>query len=450
LSFSRANSGGWAVGDKLTSAQANILDTDHANALDKTVAGDTLSGLITQSGVGRFLPTVTLAPDANTSVTVGTGTIYRFTSNITTGRIYTLSASGASTNDVVTLYAESSLSQQITVNDQGATELFLLGNDSYCDGNWASFIYIGGWRLLTNAQGSRVRTQIVTASGSFLIPRGVTSALIFGCGGGGGGGAGAAGPAATVSYATGGGGGGAGRVGIIMVTGLAGGTNATITIGAGGNNGASNGASGSAGGLTIFNGNGGAPTIATFLGGGGGKGGIAGTLSSNIINIVYGGMESVGVNSSQIAIADPFSGIYPEILLPPGAGGISVAGAPNAVGQGGAAGGTGTISAAALGLTSGYPGGSGGAAGTVSGAYSGGSGGGGGAAGISAGGGVGGAGGNANNGGAGAAGSNGSAGTANSGNGGGGGGGGGGGTSGGNGGNGGVGGSGYMVVTWVK
>ena len=44
--FSRVNPGGFGLGAKFTSTQANQLDIDHANALDKTVAGDTLSGFI--------------------------------------------------------------------------------------------------------------------------------------------------------------------------------------------------------------------------------------------------------------------------------------------------------------------------------------------------------------------------------------------------------------------
>ena len=46
MSFSRVNPGGWGVGAKFTSSQANQLDIDHANALDKSGAGDTLSGFI--------------------------------------------------------------------------------------------------------------------------------------------------------------------------------------------------------------------------------------------------------------------------------------------------------------------------------------------------------------------------------------------------------------------
>lgn len=47
MSFTRANPPGWAVGDPLTSAQQNALDIDHANAVDKTSAGDTINGPLT-------------------------------------------------------------------------------------------------------------------------------------------------------------------------------------------------------------------------------------------------------------------------------------------------------------------------------------------------------------------------------------------------------------------
>lgn len=46
MSFTRVNSGGWAVGASFTSAQANQLDADHASALDKSLAGDTLVGAV--------------------------------------------------------------------------------------------------------------------------------------------------------------------------------------------------------------------------------------------------------------------------------------------------------------------------------------------------------------------------------------------------------------------
>jgi hypothetical protein len=44
--FVKVNGPGWAFGDKLTSAQMNQLDADHARALDGSVAGDNLHGVV--------------------------------------------------------------------------------------------------------------------------------------------------------------------------------------------------------------------------------------------------------------------------------------------------------------------------------------------------------------------------------------------------------------------
>ena len=42
MAFTRVKPDGWAVNEELTSAQANALDIDHANAVDKT--GDVITG----------------------------------------------------------------------------------------------------------------------------------------------------------------------------------------------------------------------------------------------------------------------------------------------------------------------------------------------------------------------------------------------------------------------
>lgn len=63
MSFSRINGPGWAVGDKVTSAQMNALDIDHANALDKTTAGDTIVGVVTVNGVVSGLNIGGLSPN---------------------------------------------------------------------------------------------------------------------------------------------------------------------------------------------------------------------------------------------------------------------------------------------------------------------------------------------------------------------------------------------------
>lgn len=54
MSFTRVNPGGWAVGASFTSAQANQIDTNVSNSLDKTVAGDTLSGVVTMAATAQI------------------------------------------------------------------------------------------------------------------------------------------------------------------------------------------------------------------------------------------------------------------------------------------------------------------------------------------------------------------------------------------------------------
>jgi hypothetical protein len=54
MSFTRIKPGNWAVNEKLTSAQMNAIDVDHANALDKSVAGDTISGAIAIASTGKI------------------------------------------------------------------------------------------------------------------------------------------------------------------------------------------------------------------------------------------------------------------------------------------------------------------------------------------------------------------------------------------------------------
>lgn len=73
MSFTRVNPPGFAVGDVLTSAQMNSLDIDHANALDKTSAGDTLNGVVTISGSGQIVVTTSQGIKATTGSIVSTG-----------------------------------------------------------------------------------------------------------------------------------------------------------------------------------------------------------------------------------------------------------------------------------------------------------------------------------------------------------------------------------------
>lgn len=116
--------------------------------------------------------------------------------------------------------------------------------------------------------------QRFTASGTFVVPAGVTTVYVSGCagGGGGGGGAGSSSPA----NPGGGGGGGAGRSTIKEPISVTQGQSIAVSIGAGGNGGAgstANGSNGAAGGATSFG------TLLTLAGGGAGGGGSGSTGS---------------------------------------------------------------------------------------------------------------------------------------------------------------------------
>lgn len=421
MTIARVKPSTWAVNDTLTSAEINAIDVTLTTALDKTVAGDTLSGAITLSGAGRVVPSVTLGSDANSTITVGGGnTVIRVTSAVTANRDYTLSATGAATNDVITIYAESSLAFTVTVKDQASATMFTIGNTDDSDGTWCSFIYVGGWRKFQSSQGSTVRQITYTSgSGTFTVPSGVTSLLVIGWGGGGGGGGGSDGDRNRV-----GGGGGAGALKDVVRLAATPGGSISYAVGAGG----AGGTGGVVGGAAPADGSNGATSSfgsALFRGGQGGKalataspgttGSLGGTTGGNF-----------ALNSAANAATQ---------VIGPQCGGHGVDSTAGRYGG-----------ASAL-----YDGGLGGSAGADDASFDGGGGGGGGGAGPAAQGGAGGTGGDADSVSLATSGTSGSSAAANSGAGGGGGGAGGrGDVQDGDGGDGGAGGSGQLTIIWVK
>jgi hypothetical protein len=215
VTINRVNAAGWGVGDKLTSAQQNAIDLNTTYALDKRAGqSDTLDSIVSLGTSGRILPSVTIGPDGNTTINPGNGnTVVRVTSAVTASRTYTLGTTGVQTRDVITIYCEPSFSSayEIVVKDQSSNTIFTIGNGDTADGQWCSFIYLGGWRVFQQSQGTRARTVTFTGPTSIVwtCPRGVTTVLMFGCGGGGGGASGfASGNNTTDRWPTGGGGGG--------------------------------------------------------------------------------------------------------------------------------------------------------------------------------------------------------------------------------------------------
>lgn len=271
MAISRVKPANWGIGEKLTSAQQNQLDTNVTYSLDKRAGQtDTLESVVTCSGAGRIIGTLATGANADTTyLASGANSIIRVTSAVTASRIYTLGATNANTGDRIHIYVDPTLpaAYSITVKDQAAATLFVLGNHSFYQGRWASFIYAGGWQLF-EADGPRYGVEEFTANGNWTAPPGVTQVILIGCGGGGGGGGGLSAQAADTH--TSGGGGGAGAIrGVSNYTVTPGSTYA-IAIGSGGTGGIVGG-NGAAGTATSFD-------AAVFFTGG--EGGLAGKVSA--------------------------------------------------------------------------------------------------------------------------------------------------------------------------
>lgn len=217
------------------------------------------------------------------------------------------------------------------------------------------------FRLLTPLSPTQVRaltsplnrSQIFTASGTFTVPAGVTSAEVIVIGGGGGGGASA--------NASGGGtagnigaGGGAGGYALRRTTGLTPGAAVTVTVGAGGT--APAAANGGAGGTSSF----GAFVSATGGGGGGwgentlASGGAGGNGASGDLNIQggdggFGGTNvPLGNNATQSDVLRIYGrgGVAAGGFSIPSTGGTGAAGRGHGTGGSGASGGSGVAGGA--------------------------------------------------------------------------------------------------------
>ncbi len=435
MTIARVYVAGWAVGEKLTSAQQNAVDINVTNALDKRSGGDTLSGRVVMANAGRIVgKEIVYVAGATYQVGVDYHTIHVTDASLTTGRLTNLDLAGAVDGDTLAFYMDpDSTTYTLTIrNSGGVTILFVLGNTFGADGNWAEFKLFGGEWILHRGGGQSRHTyseDFAVGTSNWTAPRFCTQVTFQAYGGGGAGGNGAAGAAVADVGNTGGGGGGAARFHSIVIP-VTPGTTYSIVVGAGG------ASPGAPGGNTSFDG------AFVCRGGNGGGTGFAGLAVGSAQTVATcGGFEGVGI------------GVSPRVYWP------SNYEIPTAPGQGGYspcnAGTAGAGSDAGLSGDGAYQGGAGGADGAFSVTHEGGSGGGGGAAGpgfgAGAGDGDGGNGGAGNSVGTGNAGFNGSAASANTGGGGGGGGGGGAGTSGAAaGGNGGNGGSGYATLIWTR
>lgn len=210
----------------------------------------------------------------NTDVAVGTGNKFVTQTGSQHGaETYTIDTSGSSTAYVATyapaftsltdgmvlrvklVNANTTTSPTFAPNSLTAHTIVKLGGTALAVGDISAnmlctLVYDLSntrWVLQNPVNATLYQEYIFTSTGTFTVPRGVTSVLvdIVGAGGGGGG-------TSNVTGAAGGGGGGQGAFNVSSnVTAL---TALTVTIGAGGTSGSNAGSNGGTGGTTSFNG----------------------------------------------------------------------------------------------------------------------------------------------------------------------------------------------------
>lgn len=172
MSFTRIKSTGWQANEKVTSAQINALDVDHANSLDKTTAGDTIAGVVKvgNSAQIEFASGSILEVDSGATAVIQSGSIY--------ANFGTVSFYGGSLLHVLT-------GSQITL-DSGATLLvssgatFSMGQNAI---NWLA----GATPSITqdSAAGTgkimtlQAQASTTTIGGTLILASGASQALNY-------------------------------------------------------------------------------------------------------------------------------------------------------------------------------------------------------------------------------------------------------------------------------
>jgi hypothetical protein len=296
MSISRVKSPDWGLNEILTSAQANALDTNVTNALDKRSGQtDTLASVVTESGAGRIIKSLVEGADADTTYLVsGANHLIELNDDVIGAtRTYTLSNTNASNGDEIRIYSRApaavtdAFAGKIIVKNAAATTLIEIGPDEQA--MWAAFRFNDGfWSLAEyGSKRDKLVSQTFTANGTFTVPDGVTEVAVYGVGAGGGGGGGGGGET-TTSGGGGGGGGGGGKLGVQQFTGLTPGAGLAVVVGTAG----AAGSGGNVGAAGADGGNGGNSTFDAVVVGRGGQGGAPGARG-NTARYAYGGMPFV-------------------------------------------------------------------------------------------------------------------------------------------------------------
>ncbi len=251
MTILRTYPAGWAIGEKLTSAQQNAIDIELTHCLDKRAAQvDTLASVVSLSGAGRIIGKYAVGSDSSLIYYVTGANSMLDVTTLTAERVYIMSNTGAQAGDSIVVLNRSNF--LLNIQDHSGNPIVSLG-PSITDNAESLYCTIwhtgAGWILAESNRRPAVAQLAFTASGSLMIPRGVVAILPFACGGGGGGGGGASQTGSDVHHAGGGGGGGASLVSYpVPVTPQ---ETLAINIGAGGSGGSFD-ASGVGGGDTTI------------------------------------------------------------------------------------------------------------------------------------------------------------------------------------------------------
>lgn len=138
----------WVFGDKLTFGQLNSLDGNTTSALDKRSGQtDTLASVVTCGTTGRIIANYEIGANADHTYALSDGiSVIDATAGLSAHRAYTLSNTGAATNDMVAIYAGTTWN--VTVKNDGGTSLYIVGGTGAAHGTWAVFRHDGtDWKL---------------------------------------------------------------------------------------------------------------------------------------------------------------------------------------------------------------------------------------------------------------------------------------------------------------
>lgn len=146
MSISRVKPANWGIGDKLTSAEQNQLDTNVTYAVDKRAGQtDTLGSVVTLSAAGRLIQAAAVGTDTNATITIGSSNLaIRVPSSLTEARTYTLSNTDAVAGDRISIFVDPLDLPAFNVTIKNAAGVTLATIGPTARSYWAEIKFISG------------------------------------------------------------------------------------------------------------------------------------------------------------------------------------------------------------------------------------------------------------------------------------------------------------------